>query len=268
MAIITISRGSYSKGEEVAKKVAEKCGYKHISRDVILEASKEFNTPEIKLIQAIHDAPSILSRFGYEKETYIAFVRAEILKHFKEDNVVYSGLAGHFFVEGVSHVLKVRIIADFAERVKAEMERKGISEKKAAAMLKKDDEERRKWSKSLYGIDTWDPALYDMTIHIRKITADDAAEIIYQTVQLDSFKPTPESKKRLEDLALAAEIKAALIDFRPDIEVQASNGEVFLKTRDTLSNEPVIIEEIKKRTAHIIPFQKIHIDVRLKDPVY
>lgn len=35
MAIITISRGSYSKGKEVAEKVAEKLGYECISRDVL-----------------------------------------------------------------------------------------------------------------------------------------------------------------------------------------------------------------------------------------
>jgi hypothetical protein len=68
MAIITISRGSYSKGKEVAEKTAQKLGYECISRDIILEASKEFNIPEVKLIRAIHDSPSILSRFSHENE--------------------------------------------------------------------------------------------------------------------------------------------------------------------------------------------------------
>ena len=62
MPIITISRGSYSKGKAVAEKVAQKLGYECISRDIILEASEEFNVPEIKLIRAIHDAPGILDR--------------------------------------------------------------------------------------------------------------------------------------------------------------------------------------------------------------
>jgi hypothetical protein len=39
MAIITISRGSYSKGKEVAEKVAEHLGYECLSREVILDAS-------------------------------------------------------------------------------------------------------------------------------------------------------------------------------------------------------------------------------------
>ena len=42
MAIITISRGSYQKGKEVAEKVARKLGYECISREILLEASDEF----------------------------------------------------------------------------------------------------------------------------------------------------------------------------------------------------------------------------------
>jgi hypothetical protein len=58
MTIITISKGSYSRGEEVAEKLAEELNYKCISREILLEASEQFNIPEIKLVRAIHDAPS------------------------------------------------------------------------------------------------------------------------------------------------------------------------------------------------------------------
>ncbi|MEW5817404.1 MAG: cytidylate kinase family protein, partial [Spirochaetota bacterium] len=103
MSIITISRGSYSRGETVATKVAAKLGYECIGRDVLLEASKEFNIPGVKLVRAIHDAPSILDRFTYGKEKYIAYIQAALLKHLQKDKVVYHGLAGHFFIRNISH---------------------------------------------------------------------------------------------------------------------------------------------------------------------
>ena len=53
MAIITISRGSYSKGREVAEKLAERLNYECISREILIEASEHFNTPEIKLITGV-----------------------------------------------------------------------------------------------------------------------------------------------------------------------------------------------------------------------
>ena len=168
MAIITISRGSYSRGKEIAEKVAQKIGYECIARDVLVEASKDFNIPELKLVRAIHDAPSILDRVVYGKDKYVAYIQKAILQHLQKDNVVYHGLAGHFFVKDISHVLKVRILAEMEDRVRLEMARHGISEKEARRVLEHDDEERKKWSQHLYGIDTGDPRLYDLVIHIKK----------------------------------------------------------------------------------------------------
>jgi cytidylate kinase len=244
MAIVTISRGSYSKGKEVAEKVAGKLEYQCISRDILLEASREFNIPEIKLVRAIHDAPSIFKGLQQSKEQYIAYIRAAVLKHLCADNIVYHGLAGHFFVSGISHVLKVRILADLEDRVQLEMERENISRSDALALIKKNDEERRRWSRELYGIDTWDPALYDLVIHIRELTTDDAAELICRTVGFKQFATTPESRKTIHDLALAAEVKAALMDIQYDIEVQADDGHVFVQTHASPAIKQQLSEQI------------------------
>lgn len=267
MAIITISRGSYSKGREIAEKTAERLGYGCIGRDVIIEASKEFNIPEVKLIRAIHDAPSILEHFGYRKEKYIAYIQSAILKHLKQDRMVYHGLAGHFFLKGVSHVLKVRIIANMEDRIKNEMEREGISEEEAFTILKKDDEQREKWSKYLYGINTQDPSLYDVVIHIDRINADDAVDIICNMVALDKFKTTPESQKNITDLALAAEVKATLIDIKPDIKVSASDGIVSVVTRAHESQEKHLIEDMRRIAKDIPGVKDLKVHVRFSDIV-
>ncbi len=267
MAIITISRGSYSKGKEVAEKTAQRLGYECISRDIILEASKEFNISEVKLIRAIHDAPSILSRLSRENEKYIAYIQKELLQHFKKDNVVYHGLAGHFFVKGVSHVIKVRIIADLEDRVKLEMEKEGISRAEALHLLKKDDEERRKWSQSLYGIDPWDPSLYDLVIHIHKITVDDAVDMIVHAAGLDDFKATPESLKVMEDLVLAAEVKAALVNVKPELKVTADNGQVMIKAEAKLLHEEVLVRDIEKALKSVPGIKDYKIDIEHDVPL-
>jgi cytidylate kinase len=246
MSIITISRGSYSRGENVATKVAAKLGYKCIGREVLLEASKEFNIPEVKLVRAIHDAPSILERLTFGREKYIAYIQSAILKNLRKDNVVYHGLAGHFFVKDISHVLKVRIIADMDDRVQREMERESISRKEALRILKTDDAERRKWSKHLYGIDTWDPSLYDVVLHIRKLTVDDAVDIIAGVAGRKQFQATPESQQAIEDLALSAEVKALLVGLKLDVEVSAQKGIVYVKTSVAETEDPALIRNLER----------------------
>jgi cytidylate kinase len=215
MAIITVSRGSYSKGKDVAEKLAKQLGYECISREILLEASEEFNIPEIKLTRAIHDAPSTLERFNQGKERYIAYIRAALLKHVQKDNIVYHGLGGHFFLQGIPHVFKLRIIADIEFRVKEEMKRENISEEKARYILKKDDDERRKWSLQLYGMDPWDSRLYDMVLHIGNLTVDDAVVISYVTVKKPCFQTTPTSQKILDNMLLEAKVQAALVKTAP-----------------------------------------------------
>ena len=58
MSVITISRGSHSHGKAIAEKVAKELGYECISREVLLEASSEFNVSEFKLLHALRDRQS------------------------------------------------------------------------------------------------------------------------------------------------------------------------------------------------------------------
>ena len=111
----------------------------------------------------------------------------------QKDNVVYHGFAGHFFLQGIPAILKVKVFADLEQRVKDEMQREGASAAKARQTIIKDDEERRAWALSLYDMDTSDPTLYDMLLHIGTLTVDDAARIIAETATLPSFQTTPES---------------------------------------------------------------------------
>lgn len=228
MPVITISRGSYSGAKEVAEKVAQRLGYECVSREILIEAAEEFHVPEVKLLHAFEDPPSVLERFTYGRERYIAYIQAALLHHFEKDNVVYHGMAGHYFVRGISHVLKVRILADEERRVALVMKREGLSQEKAVHYLRGIDEGRRKWGQRLYGIDTQDAGNYDLVIRLHKITTDDATDIVCHAAGLDHFQATPESQQAMADLCLAARAKARLVEKHPRLEVAAKEGTVYI----------------------------------------
>ncbi len=238
MAIITISRGSYSRGKEVAEALAQRLGYECISRDILLKTCEEFSIPEIRLVKALHDAPSILERFGHGKERYISYFRSAFLNHMVNDNVVYHGLAGHFFLQNISHVLKVRIIASMDARVKEEMKRENCSAEEARYMLKKDDAERQKWSLALYGKDTLNCSLYDMVLHIDTMTVADVVDVLYDMVKKGRYDATPESRKLLQTQALLANIHAKIVNISPKATVEINDGVVTLGNLDgSLKND-------------------------------
>ncbi len=244
MPIITISRGSYSWGKQVAEKVAEKLGYECIARDVLIEASKEFNVDEVKLVHAISDAPSFFERLSYGKQRYITYIQAALLAHLQKDNVVYHGLAGHFFVRDISHALKVRIIANMEDRIQLVMKRDGVSRKTAQRFINRIDKERRKWSQQLYGIDTSDVKLYDLVLHINNLTFEDVVNIICYTARLERLQATEESRQVMQDAVLAAAVKAALVKKCPEAKVTARDGAVCVTTKTSTSEELRLAEQI------------------------
>lgn len=207
MTIITISRGSYSRGVEIAEMIAERVGYRCLARDVLIEASKEFNIPEIKLTQALEDSPSFFERFTQEKKKYISYIHIALINHFKADNIVYHGLAGHFFVKGIPHVLKVRIIADPEYRIKFVMNRDQVTRDKAIDFLDKIDSSRRKWAQYLYGINIEDPSLYDMVINTEKLSLESAVDMICKVATWEKFQTTPESQNEIDNLALSLKVE-------------------------------------------------------------
>lgn len=231
MSVVTISWRSYSRGGEVAQKVAQTLGYRCIAREVIMDASRAFKLPEAELSRAIHHAPSLLARVTDRNEKYIACFKAALLRQLRLDHVVYHGPAGHFFVEGVPHALKVGIIADTDDRVKTWMKRRRVGRDEALRILESDDEQRRQWGFNRYGIDTADISLYDLMIHIRDIPLDEAAGLICRVVRLEPYRTTRRSQKVIEDLTLAAEVKAALLGIDLNAEVHADNGFVEMAIR-------------------------------------
>ena len=264
MAVITISRGSYSKGKEVAEGVAARLGFECVSRDILLEASDRFNIPEIMLLHAIKDAPSVLDRFTHGKLAYITSIQAALLEHVKKGNVVYHGLAGHILLQRMKKVLRVRIIADIAMRAAVVMERAQVGEKEAKRMISKIDQERRKWTRRLYGVDPWDPALYDLVVCIDKIEVEGAIGLICEAASHEAFRLTDSDRQRLEDLALSCKLKSELLDLDHSVAVTSSYGNVLVFTKADDRKARKLDDKIRSLASRIEGINNI--EVRAGEP--
>ncbi|MBU1169957.1 MAG: cytidylate kinase-like family protein [Proteobacteria bacterium] len=262
MSIITISRAFCSKGTQLAELIAEQLHYTCVSREILLEASDQFNIPEIILTKAIHDGPTIFDKFTHGKQRYIAFIRSALLDFLKKDNMVYHGLAGHFFLQGLPHVLKVRTIADMDVRIREEMEKENISELMARKRLMNDDKNRHNFGMYLYGVDTYDPDLFDLVINLRDMSLNDCADIVCHTATRPSFTTTEESLERLSDLALAAKVYALIIDKYFNSSVHSHEGNVSIQMNDQLAKPEKIRKDVEKLIKNVQEVKKISISVK------
>ena len=91
------------------------------------------------------------------------------------------------------------------------MEREGISADKAWEIILRDDQERRKWALHLYGADTWDATFYDMVIHLKSITVDNAVSLILDALEFPCFQTTPESQQVVDNLVEATRMELSSV---------------------------------------------------------
>ncbi len=239
MAIITISNGSCSKSKEVAEKLAEKLGYEFLSRNILLEASEHFNVPEIKLAKALEGTPSIFERITHGKERYRVFLQNALLEHIRKDNIVYYGIAGHFFLQHIPHILKVRIIAGMDE----------------------DDQERRKWILRTHGIDTLNPELYDMVLRIDNMNVDDIVAILVDAATKPCYQITSESKRAIENLYLTTKIQAALMEKSLVAKVNLTDDTANINVAALPSRKAEVTEEIGTLLSDINGIKKLNVEI-------
>jgi cytidylate kinase len=172
---------------------------------------------------------------GDKRRIYLTAVQSALAERALQGDFIYHGLAGHFLLQGVPHVLKIRLVAPLTYRAKSVMEKKHFTEAEAIKYIQKVDEKRNQWTKFLYDADWTDPMLYDVVINLGQITLDTACGMIMHALDQPQFKGSPEQQKVIQDFALSSQVKARLaLDERTrgvETAVEAKEGKVFVRGR-------------------------------------
>jgi cytidylate kinase len=232
MAIVTISRGTFSGGKRVAETLAERLGCPCVSREVILDAATHYGISEEKLTAAIKEPPSFWQQGPEKRGAYLSFVTAALLERAKGGNLVYHGHAGHLLLSRISHTIRARVIADIEYRTKAAMEQRQLTREKAVVAIESVDKERIKWTRFLYGVEWQDPSLYDVVLNLEHLSIPGAVETLVRMAELDDFQPTAASQKAFDDLLLSSRVWAELTRSQQTrgaiVRVEADSGKVTI----------------------------------------
>ncbi len=232
MSIITVSRGSLSGGQALAERVAARLGYHCISGEALVEAATRYGVPEPKLSQVFDKMPSFWERLTKSRRLYLIFLQAAMCELAQEGKLVYHGQAGQQLLKGISHVIKVRLIASLGYRVKAVMEQEGLSREAAIQYIQQVDDERLRHMRYLFNVDWREPALYDVVLNLEHMRLDMAADVVIYMAQHPEYQATAASEKVLDDLTLSCRVKATLaahpITEGVDVDVRADSGIVWV----------------------------------------
>ncbi|MFO8010015.1 MAG: cytidylate kinase family protein [Dehalococcoidia bacterium] len=232
MPIITISRGAFSGGKELAECIAAQLGYRLVSREVLVRAARQYGVAVDKLDHALTDKPGLRERMGLERVHFLAYIQAALCKEVRDDNVVYHGNAGHLLLQGVPHVIRVRVMANIKFRAGKAMEIAKIDQSNAFKLIEQRDVERAEWTRYLYNVNWLYPELYDVVINFDHITPETGCNIVCLTARQPQFKSSPEAEQILKDLTLSTEVRARIATEGKgrdrNIKVNAKGGTITL----------------------------------------
>ena len=254
MAIITVSRGSFSGGKMLAECLADKLHYRCIDRDVIVERAAARGASQQELLDALLKPPGFLDRLRHKKYLYLALIQAALIEEVRHGSIVYHGNAGHLLLADAGPALRIRVIAPMDFRIQMCQQRLKLNESEARAYIAKVDDERRRWTRYLYGVDSQDPSLYDWVLNLERTTIPEACNIVaYMVREQPCFHFGPECVAAMDNLALASQVKVALaLDKQTEhleFSITADGAKVSIKGH---INEVDLIDDIR-RVAGAVP---------------
>jgi cytidylate kinase len=261
MSVVIISSDNDDKAREIAEKTAETLEYSVLDREVLNSVAAKYEIPVEKLQRALDEVPSFLGMSTKTRALYLAYIEEAALAGLSAGNMVCHGLAAHLYVIGVSHVLKVRILADPEERVRHIASREGVTKEKAAKFLRRQESLRRRWSRRAYQRDETDASLYDMVISLSQIDSNEAVKTITETARYPRFKPMTYSIKCMKDKELATRVRAVLMADYPDARVRADGTTVVVETNALKREKRKKAEKIKELAGRIpgVDYVEVHV---------
>src|SRR5207245_2043895 len=117
MAVITISHEMGAGGPEIGMSLAKRLGYRYVDQELIQDAVRRYGLAEEKLSHLDESKPTLFERFDAETRHYITILQTTLLEFAEGDNAVLIGRGGQWLLRGIPHVLRMRRVAPFEQRV-------------------------------------------------------------------------------------------------------------------------------------------------------
>jgi cytidylate kinase len=223
MSIVAIISQHSRASAAIAGYTASRLGYRLVlMKDLVRASAETSHIPEGELFRALKDL-SWWNRFIWKKKRkHIAILEQKLCELMADNETVFCGYLGYPIFHEISHVLKVLVLA--APEPGAAQAQKVLAGARGAAR-------KTTWFKKVYHAGMEDPNLYDLALNLAHMDTIEGTDIIINTLQQKRFRPMTYSLNCMCNLELACQIRTALLDRIPDVEVKTHNGTVYVYSR-------------------------------------
>jgi cytidylate kinase len=184
LTVVTFSREAHSGTQDLAKRLAERLGYRYVSRDEITEAisARSGIKREPQTQESEGRSLSLWEHLGEQlsgqREAYVGALRSVITELAVHDNVVIVGHGAGLFLTDMRTVVRVFVVAPMSDRV-ARLQAEGVTDPvQAQKMIEDQDRESAEYLRYLFDISWMDPHHWDVVLNTGRADVNAALDML------------------------------------------------------------------------------------------
>ena len=257
MPLVAITREMGSLGKDVAQGLSEALGIPLVYHEVIDQLADRMRVRKSHVIRLLDGSAGLLERLTADKTSLSIFSADEVVGlALKDGGAVIRGWGATHLLRGVPHAVCVRVCAPFEVRKERMMERVGSEDgAKISEEIQQNDEAHTAIMRRNFSVNWTESEHYDLVLNTERVSIERCVDEVLKLVRSREFNETEETRRSLEDLALAWHVRAALRisqatrDVR--VSVSAARGRVTLEGILDRSDQRVAVREVAGAVAGV-----------------
>jgi cytidylate kinase len=276
MAVVTISRHPGSLGDTVARALADRLGYRLVERSELIRVAERIGGTDVAWDRAPElreRSPSFWERLNEERRRYASVLRRATTQLAEEGDVVIVGLGGGQLLKGLSHVLRLQLIAPMDVRLERVMERGfddvpgPLTRDQARDLIRRADRDTAGYMRYMFNIDWLEPHHWDLVINTGRFSVNETVEMVATIVTSGMLEPSTLDRQRLGNLALASRVEATVLGdptvWVNGLKVVAQDGRIRIEGEVIAEEDREAVEQI---LAAIEGVRHVENDLRVQPP--
>jgi cytidylate kinase len=211
MTVIALTEEMGSLATDVADHLAADLGLAVMRHEVVDNVSTRMHVPTSLINRLREGKAGTLERLRADKASLAVYMTEEVLEVAARGDVVLRGWGATCLLRTVPHVVCVRVTRPFAQRVAWLREQLGADDIAfVEEEIRRSDRAHAARMHAQFGVTWGDPLLYDLVLNTDRLSVETCARQIAALAQRPEFAETDASRARLQNMALAARVRAAL----------------------------------------------------------
>jgi len=256
MPVIAMTMEVGTRGSEVAAGLARTLNIASVGHEIVDRVADKMQVKKSLLQRLREGKASMLERISMDQSEIAVYTAEEVLAIAQKGDVLVRGWGSTLLLRPVPHIVCVRVCAPFEARVQSLMQRLDTDDEEFIRdEIQKSDEAHAAAMQTRYHVKWGDPLLYDLTLNTERVTIESCVEQVIALTRRPEFRETPESRAKLDNLALEARVRAAFLA-NPETEevrvtVVADAGNVALHGMVDTDKERAAATKIAKAVSGV-----------------